>query len=184
MAEIFTILDNTPQISPEGMYVPEMLDLWYEDKTTDKREARQVWAYIYHTCDPNSIYANYKDEDAREALVLKDYVQDRKLVRTETVKKAKEKYKQLKWTATVDFLESVKSMIMKLSNYMKSADIADGKDGNLTQILAVIEKGSKLINSFAELQRAVEREQIVANTKRRADVQISQFDEEDFNSRS
>jgi hypothetical protein len=182
MAEIFTILDNIPQITPEGMYVPEMLEVWDDDTTNDKREARQIWAYIYHTTDPNSIYANYKDNDAREALVLKDYVTDRKLVRTEKVKKAREKYKELKWTATVDFLESIKSMIMKLSTYMKNADIEDGREGNLTQILAVIEKGSKLINSFADLSRAVEREQVVANSKRRADVQISQFDEDEYNS--
>jgi len=178
---IFNIVKNQPTITPEGVNIPEMLAIWQKDTTPNKIEAKQIYAYIYHMCDPESVYAK-KDLNTREQLVIKDYVKDKALIRRKEVKEACEKYKLLNAPITLDFLESVKITLNKLSRYMVDTEITDGKTGNIGDILNVINRGGALIVSYGELVKKVESDLSILKAKKRGDVKVNIFDAEDQNS--
>lgn len=155
---IFTIINNIPRITPEGLFIPELRAIWDADTNPDKTEATQILIYIYHMADPKSVY-NKLSEDTKEKTIRQDYIRDKNWEPTEEVKKAIDKYKFLTETAVYRSFKTVELAMDKLNQAIRKADeVTLGKNGNAAQIQAFIEKAEKVAISYSKLKEIVEKE--------------------------
>lgn len=155
--EIFNIVNDSPVITPEGLYIPELRKIWTRDKTSNKAKAQAELATIYHLVDPRSAYAKQSDDD-RLQLVIKDYIGDEKWQPDEDIKEAMEKYRILIIGPATKFYLSLKKGLDALSEYIGNTTVRGGKDGNLTQVIAAIEKGEKILSALEKAEKVANRE--------------------------
>lgn len=155
--EIFNIVNDTPVVTPEGLYIPELRNIWLRDKTPLKVRAQAELAAIYHLTDPRSAYAKQDDED-RYKLVALDYIGDETWIPDEQVKEAMDKYKILIVGPAMKFYLSLKKGLDALSEYIGNTTVRGGKDGNVTQVIAAIEKGEKILSALEKAEKVANRE--------------------------
>ena len=153
---IFTIINNIPRITPEGLFVPEMLDIWNNDKSKDKQLATKELIYIYHMSDPKSVYAKLS-QDTKERVIIQDYfTEEEDWKPTEIIQKAIEKYKMLIETPITRSFKSVSIALDKLNKTLENLDAADAREMN--QIGNTIEKYEKYAQSYIKLKEISEKE--------------------------
>lgn len=131
-SSIFKIIDNKPRIEPEGIHIPELMQVWYNDKTKHKKSAQASFAYIYHMTNPAAMYANYP-EHIKEDIIITDikrvYNVGDRWKPTEATKIALEKYRSMIETPTMRLLRSATRGIDKLASYFDSINFDRGEDG-------------------------------------------------------
>lgn len=152
---IFTIINNIPRITPEGLFIPEMRAIWDADNSVDKHKATQELIYIYHMSEPKSVYAKL-DASLREQTIITDYIQDKKWKPSKEVITAINKYKLLIETPITRAFNSVSIAIDKLNKSLEGMEAADAKEMN--QIGATIEKYEKYAQSYMKLKEISEKE--------------------------
>lgn len=158
---IFTIINNIPRITPEGLFIPEMKEIWDADKSKEKDTASQILIYIYHMADPKSVY-NKLSEDVKERTIIQDYISDKSWKPDDKVLAAIEKYKLLIETPVFRMYKSVAIAMDKINKKLQEVELEDGKNGNMTQIAAIVEKAVKYAESYAKLKEIAEKEQETA----------------------
>lgn len=154
--EIFNIVNDVPCVTPEGLYLPELKKIWKRDKTKSKTKAQSELAIIYHLTDPRSVYAKLADEE-RLAEVVKDYA-DKDWKVDALVEEAMAKYKVLLEGPATRWYNSLKKGLDSLSLYVGNTTVKGGKDGNMAQILAAIEKGDKIITALEKSEQKANKE--------------------------
>ena len=152
---IFTIINNLPRITPEGLFIPEMLEVWNKDNSKDKLKATQELIYIYHMADPKSVYAKLSN-DVREYTIIQDYFGDLSWKPSEEVKEAINKYKSLIETPITRSFKSVSIALDKLNKTLENLEATDAKE--MEQIGRTIEKYEKLAQSYMKLKEISEKE--------------------------
>lgn len=152
---IFTIINNIPRITPEGLFIPEMLEIWNADKTSDKQQATQELLYVYHMADPKSVYSKIAI-DSKERTIIDDYFSDKDWKPTPEVLKAIDKYKFLIETPITRAFSSVSIALDKLNNTIAQLDAIDAKEMN--QIGTAIERYEKYAQSYMKLKEISEKE--------------------------
>lgn len=152
---MFTIINNIPRITPEGLFIPEMRAIWDEDKSQDKHKATQELIYIYHMSEPKSVYAKL-DASMREQTIIDDYIADKKWKPSKEVQNAIEKYKRLIETPITRAFQSISIALDKLNKTLEKMDAADARE--MTQIGATIEKYEKYAQSYMKLKEISEKE--------------------------
>lgn len=152
---MFTIINNIPRITPEGLFIPEMRAIWDEDKSQDKHKATQELIYIYHMSEPKSVYAKL-DASMREQTIIDDYIADKKWKPSKEVTDAIEKYKKLIETPITRAFQSISIALDKLNKTLEKMDAADARE--MTQIGATIEKYEKYAQSYMKLKEISEKE--------------------------
>lgn len=151
---IFTIINNIPRITPEGLFIPEMLKIWENDKTKDKHKATQELIYVYHMSDPKSVYAKLS-QDTREKTIIIDYLgEDWKP--TEELNQAINKYKSLIETPITRSFKSVSIALDKLNKTLENLEAIDARE--MEQIGKTIERYEKLAQSYMKLKEISEKE--------------------------
>jgi hypothetical protein len=168
---IFTLKNQIPYITPEGLTIPEILNIWKSGK--DESLVQKRLCYIYHMADPKSVYSKLSEDD-REKTVLKDFFGDIGYKPVKEDKLAIEKYKKLNETVTLRYLKATESAMDKIAGLIHSSTI---DLDNMKDILSAIEKGEKLITSYSKLIEQVEKE-ISATRKIRGGVKPNMFDNE------
>jgi len=151
---IFTIDKNIPRITPEGLFIPEMLEIWNSDKSAHKDKATKELIYVYHMADPKSVYAKLSLEN-REKTIISDYL-DSNWKPSDEILNAIEKYKMLIETPITRMFASVSIAIDKLNKTLEKLDAMDAKEMN--QIGVGIEKAEKYAQSYAKLKEISEKE--------------------------
>lgn len=152
---MFTIINNIPRITPEGLFIPEMRAIWDADKSQDKHKATQELIYIYHMSEPKSVYAKL-DASLREQTIIDDYIADKKWKPSKEVTDAIEKYKKLIETPITRAFQSISIALDKLNKTLEKMDAADARE--MTQIGATIEKYEKYAQSYMKLKEISEKE--------------------------
>jgi len=168
---IFTLKNNIPQITPEGLFVPEMKAIWDSEK--DKAEATKRLCYIYHMADPKSIYAKLSEED-KEPQIIKDFIGKAKWSPSKEDILAIEKYKKLTETVALRYLKATEIAMDKVARILNTTHV---DIDNMKDIISAVEKGEKLITSYSKLLEQVERE-INSNRKIRGGVKPNMFEGE------
>jgi len=155
---IFTIINNIPRITPEGLFIPEMLDIWNEDTSEDKSTATSELIYIYHMAEPKSVY-NKLPEDRKEEAIINDYIRDKEWQPSERVLKAIDKYKQLTETAAYRSFKTVEIAMDKLNAAVRNIDeVTLDKGGNASIVQSFIKEAERSAVSYAKLKEIVEKE--------------------------
>lgn len=166
---IFTLKNNVPIITPEGLFVPEMRKIWESEK--DKSMATKRMCYIYHMADPKSVYAKLS-EDEKEATIIKDFFGDLKWKPSKDDLFAIDKYNKLTETVALRYLKATELAMDKIAKILQSTHV---DMENMKDIISAVEKGEKLITSYSKLVEQVERE-ISANKKIRGGFKPNIFE--------
>lgn len=148
---MFDIRDNVPYISPEGLFVPEMRAIWDSDPTENKDIATPILIYIYHMCNPDSVYANIPEEDKHQVITT-DYISDKDWIPDEQVKDAIEKYKQLLSTPIQRLYEATIIAMDKVSKALMDEEVDMSKQGNMGSFSALLEKGVKYAEASIKMK--------------------------------
>ena len=151
---IFTIIANIPRITPEALFIPEMLAIWEADKSKDKITATKELIYVYHMSDPKSVYAKLS-KDMREKTIIEDYL-GTEWKTTPQIELAIAKYKALIETPITRSFKSVSIALDKLNNTLETLNAVDAKE--MEQIGRTIEKYEKLAQSYMKLKELSEKE--------------------------
>lgn len=151
---IFTIIANIPRITPEALFIPEMLAIWEADKSKDKITATKELIYVYHMSDPKSVYAKLS-KDMREKTIIEDYL-GTEWKPTQQIEQAIAKYKALIETPITRSFKSVSIALDKLNNTLETLNAVDAKE--MEQIGRTIEKYEKLAQSYMKLKELSEKE--------------------------
>ena len=126
--KIFTIIDNKPRVTAEGLNIPEFKKIWYNDKEgKSKWTAQGELAYIFHMLDPESSYANLA-EDAKELTIIQDFIPKLKQgywKPNEWVEAGMAKYLKLIDTPASRMLNSARKMADKYADYFDSIDLQE-----------------------------------------------------------
>lgn len=168
---IFTLKNNVPSISPEGLFIPEMRAIWESEK--DKSVATKRLCYVYHMAEPKSTYRKLSD-DIREAVIIKDFIGDPKWKPSKEDEAAIKKYSLLTETVAMRYLRATELAVDRIASLLRVTEVSVD---NVKDIISAIEKGEKLITSYARLVEQVEKE-VSSNRKIRGGAKPSLFDEE------
>jgi hypothetical protein len=157
---IFNIVENRPQITPEGLSIPEFKKIWELDKDPLKVKATSELSYIYHTTDPRSPYSAI-DEDNRDDVIRHDYG----LIDWEpsdVVLDAIEKYNLFLDSQSVRLLRSARNVADRLAKYLDTIDFnsvgVDGKPHDPTKIVSFLSQLPELIKTLDSLKDQVEKQ--------------------------
>lgn len=174
----FDIIKNEPHIRAEALVIPEMYEIWKQDKTKEKVMFTQKMAYIYHSISPVSAYSKM-NRDKREEQVVADFLTRNGLQLDESLKAAAAKYRllEVESDAANMLLEGLEAAIFKLGQFLKEAEFTDGRQGNLTSIVNAAKQATILKTTRDQLKKQIE-ESYQANTKTKKDVEPNIFDDD------
>lgn len=183
---IFTVNNDTPSITLEGVYIPEFTKVW-----KDSENPQNKLAFIYHYCqsqhNPTNPYYNLSPED-RIKILKKDYIEDEEwsLEEDEIVQNAIDKYNTLIPTASSAMLKSAEITAHRLSEYFSSVDFNKtkiDKEGNEIdfydpkKIVDTLKNLSGVVKTIQELRLQVAKEWEGNKGKLKGSQTLSIFDE-------
>lgn len=172
----FDIIKNEPRIRAEALVIPEIIEVWRQDKSKEKEVFTQKMAYIYHANSPMGPYSKM-NKDKREEQVREDFLTRNNIILDEALKAASAKYRllEVESDAAVMLLEGLEASIFKLGQFLKEAEFIDGKQGNL--IVNAAKQAIVLKTTRDQLKKQIE-ESYTANTKTKKDVEPNIFDDD------
>lgn len=139
--------DNKVVISPEALLIKEFNTIWKSDMSAKKERAQRELAYIYFSCDYNSLYRSYPPEK-RERQIKFDL--DMRVVSSNVIAAVK-KYRELQSTPTLRFLESAIKAVEASAKYYNKVNYTKLDDnGNPKYKLGEVMKTLKDAASVAE----------------------------------
>jgi len=155
---IFTIREDQPTITPEGLFIPEFREIWELDESEDKSKAIRQLAYVYHMASWASAYANLGPD--REKEVKKDYLKG--IRPTAKMRKAIDKFKRLQETQEVRMLDAALIMCDNLSIYFKGINFNElDEKGQLMndsrKAVQNIKDVAKMIESLQKMRKDVQK---------------------------
>lgn len=158
MKNLIEITNNILRPNPEALLIDEFHFLWKRDKTKNKERALKELAYIYHTCDYQSIYRNYHP-DIQESKIKIDIFGDKEWKPDQRVKFAQSKYKELQTTISMELLKDVEMGLGRLRDYFRNAEFEDDEDGrNAKNFIANVKAMGDLVKGLKSLKEEVEKE--------------------------
>jgi len=156
--EIFDVIDDSPVITPEGLYIPAMRQIWERNKKDEDLRDREVVA-LYHLVDPRSIYSKM-EESERISEVLADYLPHWGSLEDadEDFMLAIEKYEKLiHGPASRRYSGAVKAA-ERITNYLETEEVRGGRDGNFSQVETSIKNSVEAMKALEELKKLADRE--------------------------
>lgn len=151
MIEIFDIEDDKVKVNVNCLMIPELLAV-----TKKYEHPVSPLSYIYHKTSPKSAYGNIPESDKDEVL-LSDFPGDYS-PEDEEIVKAIEKMNFLYTTPTRKFFLNAKKGLETLGEYLSTAQISDGKDGNFAAFGMSFTRIGKIIQEFKQLEKFYEDE--------------------------
>lgn len=142
-------------ITAEAYSIPEIKSLI--DKYDMKAEP--YLAYIYLMTAPDSPYINLPEDEKDETIiynVIETYGNFD--IYEPILKKAIITFKNLYTSTMVRKYEAAKVLHEKFTKYMLNEDITSGKDGNMSELMRILEKLGTDMRSFKDLEKQVDEE--------------------------
>lgn len=173
MKNLLEIKQGVLNISPEALMIKEFKAIWNRDRSTKKDKALKELAYIYHSCDYLSIYRNYHI-DTRDAKIKLDLFEDRTWNPDKKVEEAKEKYKSLQTSLSLQLLNDVEMGLTKLRDYFRDPDFDEDENGVAAKnFIANVKSMGDMVKSVKTLREEVEKE-LMDNMQLRGRTEIGQ----------
>jgi hypothetical protein len=122
---MFNLINNTVIIQPEILLIPEFKILWDLDKDINKVNCYKQFTYIYFTEDFNSPYKKSYSGKELEDKVIKDIFEGKEFKISKEILAAKEKYIELKTTATMKLLNSAEKAMKEITKYFNDFNVED-----------------------------------------------------------
>jgi hypothetical protein len=179
--EIFDLNGDIPEITIEGLSIPELGKLRNDDKSEDKSTSKGYYAYIYHMVNPLSVYRNLSIPD-RHAMLCADFMgKPASWSPTKSIAKARDKYGAMIKTTEIRALEGAEIMCDNLTNYFKSIDFKEiDEKGALVhdarKAVMNLKDMSGLVESIMKLKIQVAKGQQEKTNNNRADAELNMFD--------
>lgn len=151
---LFNLKDNKVIVDPNVLAIPEFKKLWDRDRSKEKDNATQELSYVYFMEDFQSPYG-IVPEHLRETMVKEDFLKDKNYVIDDLVKEAMEKYRLLSETPTMRLVRSTRSLINRMSDYLKTAEV-DGK--TIKTLQDSVDKIAKTVAGYGKLEDAAKKE--------------------------
>lgn len=151
--------NNNIIITPEALMIMEFSAIWENDKSVKKEGARRDLAYIYFSCDYNSVYQSYPPEQRGKQL-KRDLKINKLSGRTiEGVKK----YKELQKTPTLRFLEGSIAALEATTKYFNRVDYSKKDDKGallykITDVTRCLKDAGGVIESLEKIKEKVKKE--------------------------
>lgn len=142
-------------VTAEAYIIPEIKAII--DKYDMKAEP--YLAYVVYMSSPNSPYINVPNDEKVETIVY-DIIQSLGDFDIEDplLEKAVDKLKSLYTSTMVRKYEAAKILHDKFTKYMREKEITEGKDGNMTELMRILERLGSEMKSFKDLEKQVEEE--------------------------
>jgi hypothetical protein len=180
---IFTIRNNVPTITLEGVNIPEFKAIWMNDPSEEKILASKELAYVYHMASPKSSYAKLSELE-KEGEVRRDFIGKDDWEPSELVLQAINKFKKLNTTELMRLLDAAASVADKLADYFNGIDFEEVSMQGLPKyeaasVINSLSKLSSVVKSIRELREQVNKEQELNSEKVRGNVSLSIFDEDE-----
>ena len=118
-----------------------------------------IYGYVFYMSCPSqeNPYFNIP-EDLREEVVLAD-IDAEFSTEDEPILEALEKCKRLYETPTVRAFKSITIMLDNLSEYMSTAEVTAGRDGNINSLLRIAKEFDAIRQSYKGVVKDLEAEQ-------------------------
>lgn len=144
-------------ITPEAYMISEI------NAIIKKHENPEPYlAYVFLMSSPNSPFINLPEEgdERREDTIIYEVIQTigEFDVDEELLSKAVDKMKSLYTSTLVRKYEAAKILHDKFTRYMRDKEITEGKDGNMTELMRILEKLGPEMKSFKDLEKQVDEE--------------------------
>lgn len=153
--------------------IKEFKVIWNRDRSTKKDKALSELAYVYHSCDYQSIYRNYHI-DTRESKIRLDIFGEREWKPDSKIKEAITTYQQLQTTLSMQLLNDVEMGLTKLRDYFREPNFEDDENGVAAKnFITNIKSMGDLVKSLKSLRDEVEKE-LTDNMQLRGRTQIGQ----------
>lgn len=144
------------QLTDNAFLIPEILTL-YNYYPNDGW--RPYVAYAYFMSAPDSPYIWTPENEKLETIVFDvrktvgefDYT-------CRLTEELVNKLKSLYTSTLVRRYDALKILIDKMSNYIKTAEIIEGRDGNLSELMRIVERAGNEMRSFRDLEKQVDEE--------------------------
>jgi len=153
--------------------IKEFKVIWNRDRSTKKNNALSELAYVYHSCDYQSIYRNYHI-DTRDSKIRLDIFGEREWKPDSKVNEAINKYRELQTTLSMQLLNDVEIGLTKLRDYFREPNFDEDENGVAAKnFIANIKSMGDLVKSLKSLRDEVEKE-LTDNMQLRGRSQIGQ----------
>jgi hypothetical protein len=156
-------------IRPETLTIKVFRDIYDRDKSKNKDNAIKDFSYIYHTCDYNSPYSNYIEEEKIEKVI--DEVITGKYKADKLVLEACERYKELLETPASKMLNVIKDKVNESIVFLSNLEIESDKDVKLMQTMT--KDFTTFMNSYKQLEDLVNKEKSGINDRIKGDKKIN-----------
>jgi hypothetical protein len=180
MQKVLTIKENRVIVNEVILVIPAFRKAYdyyvNKDDVNGMNNAISAFTYLHFMYDPESPHF-FLHEDFRREKVIKDCPGDYNPSFDIPLIEAAEKMKELCETPTYRYLQSLKVAMDNTGDYLRSAQIVGGKDGNLNDIQRAQNSASTTISNFNAVDAAFRQEVI----KRKGASKIA-IDEDDTNS--
>ena len=180
MQKVLTIKENRVIVNEVVLVVPAFRKLYdyyvNKDDVNGVNNAISAFTYLHFMYDPESPHL-FLHEDFRRERVIKDCPGDYNPSFDLPLVEAADKMKELCETPTQRYLQSLKVAMDNVGDYLRTAQVVGGKDGNLANIQQIQNNASITINNFNAVDAAFRQEVV----KRKGSSKIA-IDEDDLNS--
>jgi hypothetical protein len=167
--KVFELENNVVKVSPEVLTIKDFNNIWVSDKSKTKDEAFKAFAFIYHTCDYNSPYADLHI-DEKESKVLEEVVQDKKFKITPEILSCQEIYKSLIETPLTRLVAASKRKIDDIVTFFDDTEILSSKDAKETA--DIMKQIAAIATNLKGVEDLVKKEKLANKTKYRADIEL------------
>lgn len=130
------------------------------DEYQDNDEYLKVYLYLFYMTYPNpdvNPFFNTRDFE-KEEMILED-INAEFSTEDDMIQHALSKCKKMYETPTSRAYEGIKGMLDKLATYMRTTNISDGRDGNISQIVQAAKNFEQVRQSFKGVYKDLKEEQ-------------------------
>lgn len=168
MIELFELAENSKIKPTKHCYTIGALKR-IMDEYPD--EYLSIYAYLFYmTCMNEDINPFFNvPEEEKEDMIL-EQVGGNFSTDEEAIESALQVCRKLYETPTYNAFMGIKAYLERIGTYMRTTQITDGKDGNISQGLRVAEKYNEIRRSFNETYKELQEEQ---STQSRGGNQIA-----------
>jgi hypothetical protein len=113
----------------------------------------------YYMAAPDSPYVNLTEQEKEDSIIA-DMTENFGVFEFESplIKQAIRKLESLYETVTIRHYKSLMILIDKFSDYIRTNEIMEGKDGNMPELQRIWKEAGSNIRSYKDLEKQVEEE--------------------------
>ena len=114
---------------------------------------------VYYMAAPDSPYVNLTEQEKEDSIIA-DMTENFGVFEFESklITPAIRKLESLYETTTIRHYKSLKILIDKFSEYIRTNEIIEGKDGNMSELQRIWKEAGSNIRSYKDLEKQVEEE--------------------------